>query len=104
MVPLGCALRAEREWLFIAGNRAISTICGETSGFASLPYDRFAIGPISRWSALPAGTFSPSRQNPWKLLTSFGGFGQETPATAEFDGRRTPGRLTETGKGWRRCA
>ena len=48
----------------IAGNRAISAAAGETSGFASLPYDRFAIGPMSGSSALAARSFSPSRQNP----------------------------------------
>jgi hypothetical protein len=68
----------------IAGNRAISTSTAKTSGFASLPYDRFAIGPMSGSSALAAQSFSPSRQNPWKLLMSFGGFAQEIPVMGEF--------------------
>lgn len=75
---------------------------GETSGFASLPYDRFAIGPMSGSSALPARTFSLSRQNPWKLLMSFGSFVQETPAMGEFGRRKPPGRLTDMSKGCRR--
>jgi hypothetical protein len=72
------------KWLFIAGNRAISTICGETSGFASPPYDRFAIGPMDGSSAASGKTFSPDPQNPWKLLMRFGSFVHERPAISRF--------------------
>src|SRR5947209_16074594 len=45
MVPLGCALRVERSDVHRRQPSYLDHLMAETSGFASLPYDRFAIGP-----------------------------------------------------------